>query len=73
MLIEVLFAGEAMSRVTLAGSHGAHELILRTAVLLVDLAFVPQETAGIGEPLKFTALRVFASVGAGVFIHMFSA
>jgi len=71
MLIQVLLAREARPRTALAIAMRTHARGFRAAVLLVDLALVAKQAAGVGEALDFLAARLGTDVRAGVFVHVF--
>lgn len=58
--------------VALAVHVGAVELLARTAMLVVNFAFVAQEAAGVCEAWEFRASRDGAFVGTVVLIHVLS-
>jgi hypothetical protein len=41
-------------------------------MLAVNFSLVPQQTTGIGEALKFGALRLWATVWSVMFVHVFA-
>ena len=72
MLHQILTAGEARASAALAVLVRAHAAGFGAAVLVVDLALVAVEAAGIGEAAVLAA-RLFAGVGSSMLVHVFTA
>lgn len=58
VLVQILFAREALSGVAFALRVRADELSLGTTVLVVHFALVANQTATVGEPFELRALFV---------------
>lgn len=72
VLLEVFLSREPPSSASLAGRIGAHAGGFGPAVLVVDLALVAGQAAGVGEAADGFAAGLVADVGAVVFVHVFS-
>jgi hypothetical protein len=71
VFVEIFLSRETLACVTLAVDVWAVELLPRSAMLIVNLALVAEETTGICEARKLLATFCWALVWAIVFVHMF--
>lgn len=72
MLLEIFLPREPPAGAALASRIGAHAGGFGPAVLVVDLALVAGQAAGVGEAADGFAAGLVTDVGAVVFVHVFS-